>query len=103
MRVKSPAYCSAIRANTAGETVSSTYGAECHCARCACGCGRVVDALLRACVVRICEQGEQQERRRCEGGEEVERGFRTYERGGGGVNRMFGMLLLHSLRLRACE
>ena len=98
--VIAPAYRSAIRTNTAGSSVSGAYGAECHCARCACGCRRVVDGLLRACVVRICEQGEQQERRRCEDGEEVERVFRTYIRGGG-VNRMFGILLLHSLRLKA--
>ena len=83
---------------------SGTYGAKSRRGRCACERGGVVDSLLRACVVRVCEQGEQQERRRCEGGEEVERVFRTYVPGGGGggKNRMFGILLLHSLMLKAC-
>ena len=89
-----PAYRRAVLQQRAVMRFAGAYGAKSQSRGYACGCRRVVDGLLRACVVRICEQGEQQQCRRCEGSEEVERVFRTHERGGGGVNRMFGILLL---------
>ena len=53
-RPSTPAHHSAIlRSNAATQMPPRGYSAECHCAGCACGCRRVVDGLLRACVVRV--------------------------------------------------
>ena len=59
VKIKAPTHRNAVCAESASIKLAGAYGAKCQHA---CGCGSGGRSLLRACVVRVRQQDEQQQR-----------------------------------------